>query len=175
MRRFSLLSVLLVAMLVVPAASQAATPGVNIAHPDTSQLAAAQLLGAKYVRVFARRQEAVADPNKFRVFANQARNLGMGVVYVLVGDAGGGWAPPDPSDFASFAHTFAVQMAGQGVTAYEVWNEEDETLFWAGTPSAAQYAAVVKAAYPAIKSADPAVKVLLGPLTGNNYDFLSQV
>jgi Bacterial Ig domain len=175
MRRLCLPFILLATLLVAPAASQAATPGVNIAHPDTSQLAAAQQLGARYVRVFARRQEAVADPNKFRVFANQARGLGIGVVYVLVGDAAGGWAPPDPSDFASFAHTFAGQMAGQGVSAYEIWNEEDETLFWAGTPSAAQYAAVLKAAYPAIKTADPGAKVLLGPLTGNNYDFLGQL
>ena len=32
-----------------------------------------------------------------------------------------------------------------------------------------------KAAYPTIKQADPGAKVLLGPLTGNNYNFLGQV
>ena len=64
-------------------------------------------------------------------------------------------------------------MPAGGVAAYEVWNEEDETQFWGATPNPAQYAAILKAAYPAIKSADPQAKVLLGPLTGNNYDFLS--
>ena len=64
-------------------------------------------------------------------------------------------------------------MPAGGVAAYEVWNEEDETQFWGGTPNPAQYAAILKATYPAIKSADPQAKVLLGPLTGNNYDFLS--
>jgi hypothetical protein len=173
MRRLSLLSVLLVAMLAAPAASQAAAPGVNIAK--ASELPGAQATGAKYVRIFATRATATADLAAFHTMAVQARAMGMSVVFVLLGDAGGGLTPPDPADFASFAHTFAGRMAGAGVAAYEIWNEEDDTMFWAGTPSAAQYAAVVRAAYPAIKSADPDAKVLLGPLTGNNYDFLNQL
>jgi Bacterial Ig domain len=101
--------------------------------------------------------------------------MGMRVVFVLLGDAGGGLTPPAPGDFASFASTFASQMADADVAAYEIWNEEDDTMFWAGTPSPAQYAAIVRATYPAIKAADPDAKVLLGPLTGNNYDFLNQL
>jgi Big-like domain-containing protein len=173
MRRLPLLSVLFVAMLLAPAAAQAAAPGVNIAK--ASELAAAQATGAKYVRIFATRATATSDLNAFHAIAVQARSMDMSVVFVLVGDPTGGMTPPDPSDFANFAHTFAGRMAGAGVAAYEIWNEEDETTFWAGTPSAAQYAGVVRAAYPAIKSADPDAKVLLGPLTGNNYDFLNQL
>src|SRR6266536_102031 len=40
---------------------------------------------------------------------------------------------------------------------------------------AGHYAEILKAAYPKIKAADPQAKVLLGPLTGNNYGFLQQV
>ena len=172
MRRLLLLSVLL-GLLVVPAASQAATPGVNIS--TFSELAAAKATGAKYVRIFAPRAAASSDPTPFHALAAQAHADGMSVIFVLLGDAGGGLTPPDPTDFATYAHNFAANMAGTGVAAYEIWNEEDETMFWAGTPNAAQYAAVVRAAYPAIKSADPGAKVLLGPLTGNNYDFLNQL
>ena len=53
MRRLLLFSVLL-GLLVVPAASQAATPGVNVAGiPGAAELDQAQATGARYVRVFA--------------------------------------------------------------------------------------------------------------------------
>jgi Bacterial Ig domain len=173
MRRYLPLLAVLAAVLVAPAASQAATPGVNIAQ--ASELPYAQATGAKYVRIFAPRNAAMADPAAFHTMAVQARGMGMRVIFVLLGDAGGGMTPPDPTDFASFAGTFAGQMAGADVAAYEIWNEEDETIFWPGAPNAPQYAAVIRAAYPAIKAADPGAKVLLGPLTGNNYDYLNQL
>ena len=66
-------------------------------------------------------------------------------------------------------------QAGGGAAAYEVWNEEDETDFWGAAVDAAHYAAILKAAYPRIKAGRPGAKVLLGPLTGNNYNFLGQV
>ena len=43
---------------------------------------------------------------------------------------------------------------GKGVT-YEIWNEEDDTTFWANGPQPAAYTALLKAAYPAIKSRRP--------------------
>ena len=42
--------------------------------------------------------------------------------------------------------------------------------WWSGTP--AQYAALFKAAYPAVKSADPSATVILGGLTGNDGPYL---
>ena len=61
------------------------------------------------------------------------------------------------------------------VAAYEVWNEEDETDFWGAAVDAGRYASILQAAYPKIKQADPGAKVLLGPLTGNNYNYLGQI
>ena len=61
------------------------------------------------------------------------------------------------------------------VAAWEIWNEEDASLWWASGPDPAAYTALLKAAYPAIKSADPNATVVLGGLTGNDYEFLSQL
>ena len=41
------------------------------------------------------------------------------------------------------------------VAAYEIWNEEDEPTWWAGAPDPAAYAQLLKAAYPAVKAAEP--------------------
>jgi hypothetical protein len=175
MRRFLLLSVLL-GLLVAPAASQAATPGINLAGlPTSTDLDQAQATGAKYVRVFALGSQ-LHDYATFRGIVTGARARGMGVVFVLTGAADGSNTPPDPTTFANAAGDFASHIATVGgAVAYEVWNEEDETQFWGAAVDAGRYAAILKAAYPAIKAGDPSAKVLLGPLTGNNYGFLQQV
>jgi Bacterial Ig domain len=176
MRRFSLLWVLLVAILLVPSASQAATPGINVAGlPSSSDLDQAQATGAKYVRVFATGGQ-LHDYPTFKAIVAGARARGMNVVFVITGATDGSNTPPDPSDFARAAGSFANQMAqAGGAAAYEVWNEEDETEFWGAAVDAGRYAAILEAAYPQIKAGDPGAKVLLGPLTGNDYGFLQQV
>jgi hypothetical protein len=175
MRRLLLFSVLL-GLLAVPAASQAATPGVNIAGiPGAADLDQAQATGASYVRVFALGSQ-LGSWASFQNVVTDARARGMGVVFVITGNADGSTTPSDPAAFASAAGTFASHMAAVGgATAYEVWNEEDESQFWGAAVDAGRYAAILKAAYPAIKGNDPGAKVLLGPLTGNNYGFLQQV
>jgi hypothetical protein len=178
MRRLSLLSVLLVAMLLTPAASQAATPGINLAGlPTSTDLDQAQATGAKYVRVFALGSQ-LHDFGTFKGILSAAKARGMNVVFVITGATDGSNTPPDPAAFASDVGTFASRMASGpsgGAAAYEVWNEEDETQFWGAAVDAGRYAAILKAAYPALKAGDPGAKVLLGPLTGNNYGFLQQV
>ena len=69
-------------------------------------------------------------------------------------------APPtDDSTFAIFMSHLAKALHNR-VDAWEIWNEESSPSWWTG--SIAQYADLVKAAYPAIKSADPHATVLLG-------------
>ncbi len=82
--------------------------------------------------------------------------------------------PRNPADFARFAGTLAKRLAGR-VAAWEIWNEEDASLWWASGPDPAAYTALLKATYPAIKAADPSATVVLGGLTGNDYEFLSQL
>ncbi len=82
--------------------------------------------------------------------------------------------PRDPADYARFAGLMAGRFAGR-VAAWEIWNEEDALLWWASGPNPVAYTALLKAAYPAIKAADPSATVVLGGLTGNDYEFLSQL
>jgi hypothetical protein len=174
MRRLALLLSLLAALMIAPAA-HAAQPGVNIAgFPSTADLDQAQSLGAKYVRVFALRSQYPAGVAAFQNVVTQARARQLQVVFVLTGQGDG--ASTSPADFANFAGGFAASMnAVGGAAAYEIWNEEDETDFWGAAVDAGHYAAILEAAYPRIKAADPGATVLLGPLTGNNYNFLGQV
>jgi hypothetical protein len=82
--------------------------------------------------------------------------------------------PANPADYANILHFVAARWAGK-VAAYEIWNEEDASLWWVGGPDPAAYTRLLQVAYPAVKSADPAAKVVLGGLTGNDYNFLEGV
>ncbi|QEM45265.1 Ig-like domain-containing protein [Mycolicibacterium grossiae] len=62
--------------------------------------------------------------------------------------------PKDNAQFAAFAGAAAARYKGK-VTAWEVWNEPNGFNFWQPGPNAAQYTELLKAAYPAIKAADP--------------------
>jgi YVTN family beta-propeller protein/VCBS repeat-containing protein len=71
-------------------------------------------------------------------------------------------APTSNAEFAEFVGAVATRYKGK-IAAYEVWNEPNAMTFWAPQPSAAQYTALLQAAYPAIKAADPdAVVVAAG-------------
>jgi hypothetical protein len=177
MRRLSLVPLLAgLALFLAPAGAHAATPGVNVSNADPTELSTAQALGAKYVRLFVR-GDKLTDYATFKAVIQGASQRGMQVVFVVTGNADGSNAPPaDPDAFATAVGNFAAQMQTVGgAAAYEVWNEEDETEFWGAVVDAGRYAAILKAVYPKIKQGDPGAKVLLGPLTGNNYNFLGQV
>ncbi len=73
--------------------------------------------------------------------------------------------PEDPEDMAGFLGRMAARYAGR-VHAYEVWNEQNLAREWGGEkPDAAQYVALLEAAYAAIKSSDAEAIVVAGALT----------
>jgi Bacterial Ig domain len=80
--------------------------------------------------------------------------------------------PSDDADYAGFVNYLVNAFHGR-VDAWEIWNEEDNSGWWSGTP--AQYVGLLKAAYPAIKSADPHATVIVGGLTGNDGAYLAQL
>jgi hypothetical protein len=82
--------------------------------------------------------------------------------------------PRNPADYAHFVGSMAKRLAGR-VAAWEIWNEEDDSLWWASGPNPVAYTALLKAVYPAVKAAAPKATVVLGGLTGNDYEFLSQL
>jgi hypothetical protein len=114
----------------------------------------------------------------YKTELERARAAGQKIVVVVAGAPG--WAsgssdpnaaPKDPADYARFM-TYLGQQYGQYADAWEVWNEENYSRFWPSGPNPAAYAALLKAAYPAIKAADPTSKVVFGGLSTNDYKFL---
>src|SRR3954447_4907509 len=69
---------------------------------------------------------------------------------------------PNPAQYAAFASTAVQHYSAMGVHAYEVWNEPNIPAFWTPAPNPSAYTALLKAAYPAIKGADPQATVLTG-------------
>jgi polysaccharide biosynthesis protein PslG len=83
------------------------------------------------------------------------------------------WPPSNPQRYGSFV-AFLAARYGAKLAAIEVWNEPDQANedYLAGPQKARHYAAILRAAYPAIKRADPAMPVLAGSLVGSNGAFL---
>jgi hypothetical protein len=69
---------------------------------------------------------------------------------------------PDPAQYAAFAATATRHYAAMGVHSYEVWNEPNQSGAWTPKPDPAAYTLLLKAAYPAIKAADPQSTVMTG-------------
>jgi hypothetical protein len=83
------------------------------------------------------------------------------------------WPPAAVAPYASVV-AFIARRYGTKLAAIEIWNEPDQSnqAYFAGPKKVARYAALLKAAYPAIKQANPAVPVLGGSLVGSNGHFL---
>ncbi len=87
--------------------------------------------------------------------------------------AASSWPPSDPATAAQF-FAFLAQRYGSRLAALEVWNEPDQSneLYFAGPEKAVRYAALLRAAYTAIKRVAPSVQVLAGSLVGSDGVFL---
>jgi len=83
------------------------------------------------------------------------------------------WPPSDPSTYATFV-AYLAQRYGTHLAAIEIWNEPDQINenYFAGPEKARRYATILRAAYPAIKQANPSVPVIAGSLVGYNGLFL---
>jgi Cellulase (glycosyl hydrolase family 5) len=191
-RVFALLCALTLSALtfVLPAAqrAQAAEAGVNLPNPSPGQAATVRTLGAHWVRVFATWPDlepargSYAE-NWFAYYENLFASLPRGTKVIVdvveapsweTGSSNARTAPANPTDFGAFVGVLAQRWRGR-VAAYEIWNEEDTSAWWAGGPDPGAYAALLRATYPFVKSADPGATVVLGGLTGNDYHFLEGV
>jgi hypothetical protein len=189
-----LAALVLATALLVPTAAQAAPTGVNVSHVDddgdpyvklpgnigdgdTAQTwSDLEQSGAKLVRTFVSWDTLIGGGRdlqiaKFRGLADKAAARGMRTLLTVTG---GPLPQPTPAQYAAVVADLATQLKGRNV-AYEVWNEPDEKDFWHNGPQPAEYAAMLKAAYPAIKGADPAAVVLVGGLVGNDFEFVEHL
>src|ERR1700677_2003749 len=83
------------------------------------------------------------------------------------------WPPREPAASAAFV-AYLAQRYGPDLAAIEIWNEPDQANedYFAGPEKPQRYAAILRAAYPAIKQVAPRVPVLAGSLVGSNGVFL---
>ena len=82
-----------------------------------------------------------------------------------------GGAPSTNAYYANLMSFLANRYRGQ-VQAWEIWNEENVSRFWTTGPDPARYAGLLRAAYPAVKSADPNATVVFGGTSGNDTGFV---
>ncbi|HKA92445.1 MAG TPA: hypothetical protein VKE97_01480 [Acidimicrobiia bacterium] len=103
---------------------------------------------------------------RYAEFARQAEARGIHVDAIIQD-----WTSPHtPAGIAAEASAVVTALAPSGVHVYEVLNEQNNGLY-----TAAEYAAILRAVYPAVKAADPKATVLFGGLgvgrgLGSGYD-----
>jgi hypothetical protein len=85
------------------------------------------------------------------------------------------WYPPrgyqQLEHFAGFVQALVERYRSQ-VERYEIWNEPNYDGFWRPSPDPAEYAALLRAAYMAVKEADPEATVVFGGLSRNDAGYL---
>lgn len=181
-------SIPLCAVMVSAQIAVAAEAGVNASNPTVAQVADMNALGTHWVRMFVswralQPTRAGIDTTALSSYEQKLRSLPAGsrlIVDVVgspqweTGSADEHAPPANPQDYARFIGTLAQRFAGH-ISAYEIWNEEDAPAWWTGAPDPAAYVQLLKAAYPAVKAADPRATVVLGGLTGNDYQFVEGV
>jgi hypothetical protein len=84
------------------------------------------------------------------------------------------YAPRRPGDYAR-ALGFLARRYGRRVAAWEVWNEPNQTAFLVAREPARAYAALLRAAYRAIKRADRSATVVGGALAEADHRFTDRV
>ncbi|HXB64654.1 MAG TPA: Ig-like domain-containing protein [Solirubrobacteraceae bacterium] len=168
-----------------PAASAAAEPGVVLADMGAPHIHDLKALGTHWVRLFATWRDLEPSPGYYapswlEAYEKLFRELPRGTKVIVdvvgtpqweTGSSDEHTPPANPEDYAAFVAGLA-QRWGRRVAAYELWNEEDDSGWWTGAPDPVAYAALLRAAYPAIKAAEPRATVLVGGLTGNDYTYL---
>ncbi len=134
-----------------------------------------QTMGVQDVRVYIPWVYTQPLPNQYNwapidaiMNAAKARNMGVLAMVnstpVWAGTAGNfpGAKTPDPVAYANFMSQVATRY-GKTISAYEVWNEVNCVCFY-DPVSPSSYADLLKAAYPAIKAADPSATVIAAGL-----------
>jgi hypothetical protein len=166
----------------------AAEPGVNISSLTASQFGMTHTLGTHWTRMFVswralEPRRGTIDPELLAGWESVLRQQPAGTHTILDVFGSPQWetgssderAPPaNPQDYADALATLASRFGGL-VSAYEIWNEEDDAGWWSGGADPGAYAALLRATYPAIKAANHNATVVLGGLTGNDYPFLEKV
>jgi polysaccharide biosynthesis protein PslG len=189
-RRLLVALALVVISALAPVPAIAAEKGIetdltwDISNRDRDRtVAGVRDLGAKWMRITIswndiETAKGVYNTSHYDNAINRAVNSGAKIVATVY--TAPSWAsgqsdpespPRDPADYADFMRWAATRW-GDKIHAWEVWNEQNVWDFWSTGPNPAQYAELLKVAYPAIKLADPTAQVVYGGVSGNDYRFV---
>jgi hypothetical protein len=143
----------------------------------TTDLNIDQTAGAKWIRIDINWAQIQAggptsyDWTNIDNVVEGAEARGMSVLGILVytpswdrPTGSGANYGPTPASYAAFASAAVAHYSALGVHAYEIWNEENTVASWTPAPNPVAYTALLQAAYPAIKQADPTATVVTGGL-----------
>jgi len=84
------------------------------------------------------------------------------------------YAPTEPERYADAIGSLAARYRG-AVAGWEIWNEPNHPDYFKAPHPATAYAALVKAAYRAVKAADPGATVVAGALSQSDYAFAQRL
>ncbi len=104
----------------------------------------------------------------------EARNIEPYAILAYGNDLYGG-TPDTPAGRAAYVNycTALVTEFADRVDVWEIWNEPNLAQFWGKTPNSSHYAALVAAAAPAIRAADPDCIIVGGVTSGIDRSFLT--
>jgi GH35 family endo-1,4-beta-xylanase len=88
----------------------------------------------------------------------------MGTITYTPAWANVGGGLPSDAEFGEYAGALAQRYKSRGVHHWEIWNEANLKGPWPGVPNPAKYTSMLKAAYNAIKAADPSAVVITSGL-----------
>jgi polysaccharide biosynthesis protein PslG len=161
--------------------------GAAIARVDVGWASLQQTSRSRYETWFLDRLDLVVEAADARgvdlllTFMNTPCWASTAPETVKQGCAGAWWergvtayAPADPDDYARAIGFLAARYRGR-VEAWEIWNEPNHSGFWRAGDAASAYAALLKAAYPAVKAADPAATVVGGSLSHSDHAFAERL
>jgi hypothetical protein len=176
----------------------------GVSHADVDRtVASMQDAGVRWVRMNA--SWAAIEPNGKGVYdaaglaaidyaVDKARSAGIDVI-MPIADGVPYWASADPNkstsggarswnrywrptsfqDYADVVGWVARRYSARGVHTFEIWNEPNLNRFWPSGPNPAEYLQMLRPAAAAVHAADPAGRVLLGGLAGNDYNWLDRL
>ena len=180
-------------MLLFPASASALTKGLNTdltwgigSSAQDQTMAGLQDVGAGWHRLVLAWHDVETSNNRYS--SSQLSNYdaafqkaeAAGINLIVTVYTAPSWAsgvsnrespPQNAADYADFM-SFAANRWGSKVEAWEIWNEQNAQAFWSTGPDPAHYARILKAAYPAVKAADPTAQVVYGGTWENDYEFL---
>ena len=170
----------LLALALAPAAAQAVEPGVVIGLANkVDEVAKTKEAGASWVRIFVDWSSFDEAEIGRRVQAH--KNAGVNVLVVVSytpadqRDGGTKISPPsNPASYGAFIEYLATKY-GKWIDAYEMWNEPDEQIHFAGGPRPELYVPLLQEGYNAVQRADADATVVTGGMVGNNFDFLDAI